>query len=270
MQFGKRRSSKKPVIIAILLIVVISTTAVLGLGFYNGMQVRNYANSVSEIMSDSASNWDVQDIEENNQSLDDIIKTLAVTKADSETQLKKLSQLTTPSAAADLKSKTEDYFNLAKSVSTNILDITDYSKSLQTTTNNINSVYGQAATVDQLAAAYDQLHQALAQNITVLEATTPNDEVYQEFSQQYIVLLKVFDDLIAQTAEYAKNGQINQITALDAQFNETTQQMSKIAVPDTTESLNRIASESNRKKLTNLPIQIRSQAQELTSVIFSF
>jgi hypothetical protein len=267
---NKRRSSKKLTIITTAAIVVLSTTAIVGYGLYNGMVIRNYANSTLDIMDSSASNWNVQDIEENNQSLDDIIKTLAVTKADSETQLKKLEQLTAPNAATDLESKTEDYFDLAKSISTDVLDITDYAKALQITTNNINNVYGKATSVEQLATTYDQLHQALTQNIAVLEATTPSDGVYQEFSAQYISTLKEFDNLIAQTAEYANNGQIDQISALDSQFNEVVQAMSEIVVPDTTESLNRLASEGNRKKLANLPIQIRAKAQELANTIFSF
>lgn len=264
-----KSSSKKPAIISGIAIAIVIAIGIVGYGLYNGFQIRNYANNITAIMNESASNWTDQDIT-SSLSLDDLIKKLAIVQSDSETQLKKLDALNAPTADKNLESKTKEYFNLSKNVSTKILALTDYIKALQAANTNLGNVGGNASTAADFVTLYTDFHQRLAQSITALKVISPDDETYKQFNDQYVANLESFDAVIVKAIGYAQNGQMDQIAGLSAEFDAVSRAMANLTPPSDTEAFNKIISTANQAKLSSLPVQIKTEAAQLSTTVFSF
>lgn len=264
-----KSNGKKTAIVTGIVIAAVIAISIIGYGLFNGFQIKNYANSITAIINESASNWTDQDIT-SSLSLDDLIKKLAIVQSDSETQLKKLDALNAPAADKNLESKTREYFNLSKTVSTKILALADYIKALQAANTNLGNVGGSASTAADFVTIYTDFHQRLAQSITALKAASPDDEAYKQFNTQYVANLENFDAIIVKAIGYAQNGQMEQIAGLTAEFDAVSQAMASLTPPNDTEALNKIISTANQTKLNSLPVQIKTEAAQLSTTVFSF
>jgi len=265
-----KKPKQKNLFWIILVIILAIGAAIVGWGFYNGARVRSYAKEVKSIMEDSNKAWTMQDMEnENTGDLENIRIQAETIKADSEEQLAKLDKLSVPRRTNDLNTKVLDYFNIAKNMSTEVLEFLDYAEILEDTQENLASFGGTITGVESFIKSFEELHESLVKNIENLETANP-PATFKEFNAEYLEVLKKFDALIVKAIKYAKNNQMEKVENLSSESDEIIQEFNQIYIPNESEALEEIVSEEEKNKLLNYPEEIKKDVNDLIKIKFSF
>ena len=265
-----KKSSQKNLIWILLGVAILIVGTAVGYGFYTGARVSSYAKEVKAIMEDSNSQWTMQKLEDkNSDDLEAIRSDAELVKKDSQKQLAKLKKLNALRGTRNLSTKINDYFVIAKNMGTNILEFLDYLTILEGTQESFKSLGVSSSGTEGYIQVFEEIHQSFADSISKLEKADPPAS-YKEFNEEYLAALKKFDVLIVEALGYAKNNQFDKIDSMTPRFNEVSQEFSQISPPNSTKSLEEIATAEDKTKLREYPEQIKKIADDLMKVKFSF
>jgi flagellar basal body-associated protein FliL len=247
----------------IILGIVVICGAVLGYGFFNGSQIRNYgvfAEKTYVVTKDWDNAFDEAD-------LTTVKENIGTIKLESDAAIAALNGKSAPSKAKKLKADLVEYFTLSKKVATESEGIIEWAAEIEKVGTGTSALTGlDVSTPEGMAASIDKAKADVDASLVRLEALTVPESMKTQ-NDSFKKMLKDLSDMYGKLSVALKANDMTALTTITSEFATVTSGLSEIKDPQ--ESLNE-AYKTETDRIDQLDKSINTAIIDLKNVGFSF
>ncbi len=263
---AKQPQQQKPkgskAIIYIIIAVVIAAGAVLGYGYWNGSQVKAYAEKGDEYIK-TVDAWDLDISVESSGDLSEGVEKI---KSDSERVLGELNSKKAPGKAKKLESDLKEYFGLAKEFSDDLEGVVAWMEAMielqegfyNVTDFDTSSSDGLTSSMESLKKSYEDSAKKLG------EVDVPDS--LKEQNEALIKALENMADVIDEFIKATESGDADALYSLEDDMQDISSDLMKVFSNDLTNDLFSDDYQDKKDKIEVLEKSIKDEISSLKSL----
>lgn len=247
----------------IVLGIILIAAAVVGYGFWNGSQIKNYAVK-GEKMANDVKDWNK--LFDESGSAKEVKTSLDKVKADAEKNLAELEKTKAPGKAKELESNLKEYFTVAKKLATELQPLIDWAFEMEELGNKFSNMDFDSSSPESITKSFKDAKEDLDKSIKNLKEVDMPSKLKSDINDMTETLedlSDVFGDMIAALEAEDYEAMISIGTSMESDFSnlESFESFDK-SIED--------AYKDDKDKLDSLEKKINERVGTLKNTTFSF